>query len=262
MAGEKRFQLSIFWSVIITIVLLYLFLKLGVPYLSMKIVSAENLLPIPGALMAIFLILILVGIFVYVTASDQRIEEFLDPITRFLRGEREGFLYRAARVVVLVLFPVLLGWAVYSRAAPQLGTPAGLRIQHPTIPGEFEKLENPFRKASPEKQAQYIVEGRVLYQKNCRPCHGTKADGNGPMAGGFRLKPIDFTDPGTIATVVESYAFWRVKEGGIGLPAESTPWDSAMPRWEKELSDEEIWKIIMAVYDIAGVEPRVTEKLE
>lgn len=82
------------------------------------------------------------------------------------------------------------------------------------------------------------------------------------MARGFRLKPINFRDVGTIATVVEAYAFWRVKEGGAGLPPESTPWDSAMPSWKEELKDEEMWKIILAEYDTAGVEPRKPEKLE
>ncbi len=43
------------------------------------------------------------------------------------------------------------------------------------------------------------------------------------MAGGFRLRPANFSDPGTIATVVEAYAFWRVTEGGPGLPPEATP---------------------------------------
>ncbi len=81
------------------------------------------------------------------------------------------------------------------------------------------------------------------------------------MAGGFRLKPVDFRDPGTIATVVESFAFWRVTEGGPKLPVQSTPWDSAMPIWGDELTDDEKWKIIMAEYDTAGVEPRIPEEL-
>jgi mono/diheme cytochrome c family protein len=112
------------------------------------------------------------------------------------------------------------------------------------------------------KELKVLEEGRVLYQKNCRPCHGTTAGGDGPMARGFRLKPINFRDPGTIATVVEGYLMWRIKEGGLGLPPEATPWDSAMPVWKDELSDEEIWKIILAGYDTAGMEPRKLEKLE
>ena len=79
------------------------------------------------------------------------------------------------------------------------------------------------------------------------------------MARGFRLKPTNFTDPGTIATVVEAFAFWRAKKGNPGLPAASSPWDSAMPTWERDLTDEEIWKILLAEYDIAGVEPRKPE---
>jgi len=102
----------------------------------------------------------------------------------------------------------------------------------------------------------------VLYQKNCRPCHGTTARGDGPMAWGLRLKPVNFVDPGTIATLVEAYLFWRIKDGGPGLRPEASPWDSAMPAWKDELSDEEIWKIIVAEYDTAGVEPRRPEKLE
>ena len=82
------------------------------------------------------------------------------------------------------------------------------------------------------------------------------------MARGLRLKPADFQDPGTIGTVVESYAFWRIKEGGRGLPMAASPWDSAMPAWKDELSDEEIWKIVMAEYAIAGREPRKPESHE
>ena len=79
------------------------------------------------------------------------------------------------------------------------------------------------------------------------------------MAYGFRLKPADFTTEDTIATVIEAYTFWRIKEGGIGLPTAGSPWDSAMPAWQDELTEEEIWKIIAAEYDTAGVEPRRPE---
>ncbi len=79
------------------------------------------------------------------------------------------------------------------------------------------------------------------------------------MSRGFRLQPANFSDPGTIATVVESYAYQRILDGGIGLPPSGSPWDSAMPTWKEELSDEEIHKILLAVYDLAGVFPRMPE---
>ncbi|MDP7742914.1 MAG: c-type cytochrome [Lentisphaeria bacterium] len=104
-----------------------------------------------------------------------------------------------------------------------------------------------------------IVEGRQLYQKNCRACHGTGHDGAGPVAKTFKLRPVAFTDPGTIATLVEEAVFWRVSEGGIGLPDIATPWDSPMPKWKDELTEEDRWKIIMAIYSDIGMEPRVLE---
>lgn len=113
----------------------------------------------------------------------------------------------------------------------------------------------------------YLYEGRILYQINCRPCHGTKADGNGPMADGFRpRRPINFTDVGTIDTLVEGYAFWRIKTGGRSLPPEASPWDSAMPMWgeqitaqSQDLTDDEIHKILLAEYDTARKDPRLPE---
>jgi mono/diheme cytochrome c family protein len=127
---------------------------------------------------------------------------------------------------------------------------------------EFEKMENPFANVDEETKKRYTEEGKILYQQNCRPCHGSKADGNGPFANSFRLRPINFTDPGTIATVVEVFAFWRIKEGGPGLPGGSTPWDSAMPAWKDTLTDTQIWKIIMGEYVTAGVVARQREEME
>lgn len=104
-----------------------------------------------------------------------------------------------------------------------------------------------------------VNEGRSLYFKNCLPCHGAKFDGDGLASGAWSLKPINFRDPGTIATLVEDAAFWRVNEGGIGLPPVATPWDSVMPRWKVDFTEDEIWKVIVAEYHDAGVKPRVLE---
>jgi mono/diheme cytochrome c family protein len=104
-----------------------------------------------------------------------------------------------------------------------------------------------------------LFEGRALYAMNCRPCHGDSVAGDGPMADGFKLKPINFTDNGTIETIVEGYTFWRVTNGGPGLPTEATPWDSAMPEWKLSLTEDERWKIILAEYDLAQKTPRIPE---
>ena len=106
---------------------------------------------------------------------------------------------------------------------------------------------------------KYLFEGRALYAMNCRACHGDSVGGDGPMADGFKLRPINFTDNGTLETIVEGYAFWRIASGGLGLPTEATPWDSAMPEWKRSLSEEERWKILMAEYDLAQKTPRIPE---
>jgi DMSO reductase family type II enzyme heme b subunit len=234
-----------------------------------------------------YLLLALAGALVYIGISDEWIQEFLAPVRGFLRGPhpaaRNARLLRSFRLILLLLIPLMAGGFVYARAVPRVQSPTILRIQHPTIPGAYERLKNPFREPGDEAVRKWMAEakfgggledgrrayqeaalneGRVIFQLNCRPCHGDAADGAGPMAWGFRLKPVNFTDPGTIATVVEAYALWRVTEGGAGLPPEATPWDSAMPVWKQDLSDEQKWKAIMAAYDLAGVEPRKPEKLE
>jgi len=249
----------------------------------MWIMGGTHPLYVPTTLAVMYFSVTSLGLAIHITTSRENIDSFLSPIIRFLQGYAIGW-QQGLRMLVLAVLPLLTGLGAYSIASTQVKTPTGLRIQHPTIPGRFENLVNPFRnpgetmvrayikKASlgnvsleegkKKLQQKILQDGRALYQMNCRPCHGSKADGNGPMAGGFRLRPINFSDPGTLATVVEPYAFWRVKEGGRGLPTESTPWNSVMPTWKYELTDAQIWKIILAEYDTAGVEPRTTEKLQ
>jgi len=257
-------RLNLFWTVILTVVGTYLLLQFGVPYASMLIAGRSNLLPVPGALMGIYVVLILIGVFVYLAADEARLKEFWAPIEALLRGRAKSQaigdrLFNVGRWAVLIVVPLGVGWAVYSSLAPSATLPTALRIQHPTIPFAYEKLTNPYRNPDGTVDPAVIEEGRVLFQINCRPCHGTPADGQGPMAYGFRLKPANFRSEDTIATVIEAYAFWRIKEGGIGLPVEGSPWDSAMPAWKDELTDDQIWKIIAAEYDTAGVEPRRPE---
>jgi Cytochrome C oxidase, cbb3-type, subunit III len=279
----KRKRMPLFWSTLATILFFYLLVKVGIPYISMLILGRPAPIPTPTAITVIYMSLVLVGAFLYITTHEEKMEEFSRPVIAFLKGGGNGY-QRGARLALLGLFPLLVGWVFYSQTAPIVQPPAGIRIQHPTIPQKYASLANPFRDPSDEIVKKYIEEknlgnigiqearaklvrdytdeGRILFQMNCRPCHGSKADGNGPMAWGFRLRPANFTDPGTIATVVEQFVFWRVNEGGRGLPVVATPWDSAMPRWKDELTAEQIWKIIMGEYDTAGVIPRRPEKLQ
>src|SRR5262249_10549271 len=82
----------------------------------------------------------------------------------------------------------------------------------------------------------------------------------GHFAYGFNPPPANFQDPGTIAMLQEAFLFWRIAKGGPGLPKESTPWNSVMPAWEDRLSEEQIWQVIMYLYDATGQHPRRWEE--
>ena len=272
--SKNKKSLSVFW---------YSVIAYGVGIVVIYPVPSFFGLTLPGTAKLMYIILLVIGIGLYITFNDEKLKEFVCIITEFLKGKPENTAYNAIRIVVLVMIPLLIGWKIYDFKAPKAQSPSGLRIQHPTIPGKYEHLVSPIREPEDEivkkfieeeklgdislvaarelLAEKYMDEGRALYQINCRPCHGSMADGAGPMAGGFQLRPINFTDPGTIATVVESYAFWRVTEGGPVLPSTSTPWDSAMPIWKDDLTDDEKWKIILAEYDTAGVDPRIPGEL-
>ncbi len=231
---------------IILMVAMYVFLKFVLPYIP-------GSAPLPSSLIFLYLLLTAAGIVIFETLSGESKEAFWGPMERFLTGENIGGL-QALRYGVLVLFPLLVGWQTYGSTASSDAPPAESRTIHPAPPGEYTGLSNPVPK-TPEN----IMQGKGFYAAFCSPCHGGNFDGKGPAARGYNPPPANFADPTTIAMLQESYLFWRIKKGGVGLPIEGAPWKSAMPRWELELPDEWIWKIIMGEYDGAHQSPRTWE---
>lgn len=231
---------------IILMVAMYLFLKFVLP-------NIPGSAPLPSSLIFLYLLLTASGIVIYETLSGESKDAFWGPMQRFLTGENSGGL-QVLRYGVLILFPLLVGWETYGSTASSDLPPTEGRTIHPAPPGEYTGLSNPVPK-TPEN----IMQGKGFYAAFCSPCHGGNFDGKGPAARGFNPPPANFADPTTIAMLQESYLFWRIKKGGVGLPIEGAPWRSAMPRWEVELPDEWIWKIIMGEYDGAHQSPRTWE---
>jgi mono/diheme cytochrome c family protein len=235
----------------------YLLLRYAVPWVSVWLGLSQRPAPVPGFAMAIYMTCAALGILVYASSDERLWHLFLAPLVRLFLLDAGP--KRRGRLLALGLLPLLAGWIAWERTMPRVETPAVVRVQHPGQPDSYAELGNPAGLLEGDARLEAAREGTVLYQKNCRPCHGTNADGNGPLARGLRLRPVDFTDPGTIATLVESYPFWRIRSGFAGLPPLATPWNSAMPAWENELDDDQIWRIILAEYRIAGKEPRKPE---
>ena len=254
---NKKNSYLLIW-VIVSFIVVFIIIKFISPYIFKVLLAKDHSMPTPSTLVLWYMILAVLAGLIFVSTSNERWENFLS----FILPAGDDKTKKILQIAIIVAFPLLVGWFVYSGTAPGTASPVELRIQHPTLPQKFENLENPYAHVDEEAKRRYTEEGKIMYQQNCRPCHGSKADGNGPFANAFRLRPINFTDPGTIATVVENFSFWRIKEGGPGLPGASTPWDSAMPAWKDALTDEQIWKTMMGEYETAGVKPRQPESME
>jgi mono/diheme cytochrome c family protein len=214
--------------------------------------------PVPKTVVIQYMLTALVGVLVYVSDNEQRWTRFKEPIHRtMVRPERRGL-----RTSLLVALPVAVGWMTYQQMRPTVSAPAALRSIHPASPVQITfrgkrmdlaTLENPLRQTG-DLQDHYAAGKRVYYQ-NCLPCHGDLLDGRGHYAHGFNPTPLPF-DGSTIAQLRESFVFWRIAKGGPGLPKEGAPWNSAMPVWEDFLTEEEIWQVIIFLYQQAGLQPR------
>jgi len=216
--------------------------------------------PAPWSVVTLYMAIVLIAVLVYVSSDSDSWRNFLAPIRSTLVDDSK----RPIRFALMVLIPLVVGFYAYTQAAARIEAPAELRAIHPAPPGsisfkgktlDIQGLDNPLRKDTANLK-KYVDEGAVIYIKNCMYCHGDNLDGAGHFAHAFNPLPANFTDPGTIAMLQEAYLFWRIAKGGPGLPKESKPWNSVMPAWEDRLTAEDIWKVIMYLYDATGYQPR------
>ncbi len=222
--------------------------------------------PIPSSVVQLYMGITLLALAAYVSSSAARRGEFLAPLVALVNEPRLRPLLAAA----LVLLPALAAGNVFLGSRETLEAPAFGRTVHPAPPDtipfgdktiDLAKGQNPLRELEtkePEKYRAHVENGRRIYYQNCHFCHGDALAGDGMYAHGLNPIPTNFTDPGTIAQLQESFLFWRIAKGGPGLPAEGGPWDSAMPAWEKFLKEEEIWEVILFLYDHTGQRPRAS----
>ena len=243
--------------------------------------------PIPSALMYTYMGLIVLVVYMLLSSTDTSWNEFKDPIIKTLEGRTPRF--KTIRLLTFAVFPILAGIGTYNFMKPNFQEPIELRTVHPAPPGAIQvhgqnlvlqQAKSPFRvdengkysegiedkylKANPfdDKAVPYmkfVREGGEIFFQNCHFCHGDNLNGRGMFAFAFNPIPANFTDPGTIAQLQETFVFWRVSKGGIGLPREGFPWASAMPPWEKHLTTDEIWKVIEFEYWHTGYYPRTWE---
>jgi len=212
-------------------------------------------------LMYIFFVIVVA--LLVITSSPSGMSGLLRSLESFFNDEgRHG-----VRNIVLVVIPISAGLLTYLSMGSTGGLPIEARRVH-TAPPRFmraygktfdlQTLRNPFReveKRDPLRFRRLLREGGVIYFRNCVFCHGALLDGRGHLSAGMNPRPLPFAGRNTIAQLRESYLFWRIVKGGAGLPAEATPWDSVMPSWEGTLHEDDVWKVILFLYDFTGNRP-------
>jgi cytochrome c5 len=221
--------------------------------------------PVPNSVVLEYTLIALVGIMIYVSDNEERWRRFKEPIRATMVDPDKRLL----RGVVLTAFPLVIGFAAFNQVRPKIGSTVQLRSVHPAPPANITfqgrsialtGLENPLRHRG--TIAEHYATGKRIYYQNCLPCHGDLLDGQGHFAHGFNPTPLSLSGAGTIDQLQESFLFWRIAKGGPGLPREGTPWNSAMPVWEDYLSEDEIWAVIIFLYEQSGLEPRTWEEAE
>jgi mono/diheme cytochrome c family protein len=222
--------------------------------------------PIPASVVSLYMGIVSIAILAYVSSSQERREEVSRPLIRFMTEKR----YTALLGATIVAIPALAAANVYVQMNAPLQPPFFPRTVHPASPTEItvhdKKIDldagdNPFRqleKSNPQEFRRHVENGRQVYYRNCVFCHGDTMAGNGMFVHGLDPIPTNFHE--TIAQLRETFLFWRIAKGGPGLPDEGGPWDTAMPTWEKFLKEEEIWDVILFLYDHTGLRPRAKEE--
>ncbi len=225
--------------------------------------------PLPASIVGMFMGIITLALLAYLSADSEQLAGAGQALTAFMVERR----YLVPLLIVLVALPALVALKIYSDATKPPQPPLSSRTIHPPPPAtitfngktiDLVKADNPYRalqESDPDAFAQHVENGHRIYFENCVYCHGDNMAGKGLFAQGFDPIPANFVDPTTIAMLQESYLFWRIAKGAPGLPQESTPWASAMPAWENFLSEEEIWDVILFLYDFTGHKPRAKEEV-
>ena len=116
---------------------------------------------------------------------------------------------------------------------------------HAAIPEEYASLTNPV--ASDDES---LERGAAVYTERCLTCHGESGQGDGPTSTALDPAPVAIAH--TSQMMSDAYLFYRVSEGGLFAPFNST-----MPAWKDILDEQTRWDVINYVQALGNgqVEP-------
>ena len=101
-------------------------------------------------------------------------------------------------------------------------------------PASAKSIKNPVA-----ANADNLSEGKTLYEKHCKSCHGATGKGNGPKAANLDVSCKDFTKPDfSKQTDVEMY--WKITNGR-----------DPMPSFKAKASNDERWQMVNYIRTLA-----------
>jgi mono/diheme cytochrome c family protein len=102
-------------------------------------------------------------------------------------------------------------------------------------PDSANNLVNPI-----EVNEESLLDGKMIYNKNCRSCHGKLGDGTGSGGKELDTVPSDFTNPDFLKQT-DGSMFWKISEG-----------KGDMKTYKSKLSKEDIWLVVNYIKKLAS----------
>jgi mono/diheme cytochrome c family protein len=103
------------------------------------------------------------------------------------------------------------------------------------VPDSVNNLVNPT-----EVNEESLLDGKMIYRKHCRSCHGKLGDGNGTGGKELETIPTDFTNPDFL-NQTDGSMFWKTSEGR-----------DEMKSYKAKLDEEDIWLVVNYVKTFAS----------
>jgi len=102
-------------------------------------------------------------------------------------------------------------------------------------PDSVNNLVNPI-----EMNEELLLDAKMIYNKNCRSCHGKLGDGTGSGGKELETRPTDFTNAEFIKQT-DGSMFWKISEG-----------KDEMKTYKEKLSEEDIWLVVNYIKKFAA----------